>query len=76
MVQTALPIKNKKSSGNRSESAKAVGLSCTDDVVTLQFLSDASAWGQPLRQIRLDRKVAEELSRLLNDELEYEWKWD
>lgn len=52
-----------------SEFAEAVGLSSENEIVTLRFMEGAQ-WGQYARQIRLDRKLAERLSRLLNDELE------
>lgn len=76
MVQVALPLKNQQRPVYRAlESAQVVGLSCDEEAVTLRFLADTKQWGQAVRQIRLDRKVAEELSRLLNYELEPEWKF-
>jgi hypothetical protein len=51
------------------EGAEVVGLSCEDETVTLRFMSKAGAWGQPARQVRIDRRLAEQLSRLLLDEL-------
>jgi hypothetical protein len=76
MVQVALPLKNQsRQASAATEEAQVVGLTCEQDTVTLQFLDDGSAWGQRVRQIRLDRSVAEELSRLLNYELEDEFKF-
>jgi hypothetical protein len=53
-----------------TEEAGAIGLRCEDSVVTLRFMPQGSGWGQPARQVRIDRKLAEQLSRLLADELE------
>jgi hypothetical protein len=47
----------------------AVGVRCEDSVVTFRFLADKT-WGQRARQVRLDRRLAEQLSRLLMDELD------
>jgi hypothetical protein len=57
------------------EEAEAVGLSADDDVVTLRFIGQVK-WGESAaRQVRLDRKLAEQLTRLLNDELDtYTWE--
>jgi len=52
-----------------AEFAEAVGLSSDNDVVTLRFMSN-SRWGQAPRQVQLDRRMAEQLSTLLNYELD------
>lgn len=49
--------------------AEAVGLSCDDETVTLRFM-DGSRWGQRAREVHLDKRLAEELSRILNYELD------
>jgi len=69
MVQTALPLKNARgASYSLPESAEVVGVTSEERGVMLRFL-DHATWGRPVRQVRLDRKLAEELTRLLNDEL-------
>ena len=71
MVQTVLPLKGSRRPAQAfREEAKAVGLTCEQDTVTLRFLGDDQLWGQPARQVRLDRQLAEQLSRLLNDEFD------
>ena len=50
-------------------SAQAVGLLYDDDAVTLRFM-ETLEWGRPSRQVRLGRDVAEQLRRLLADELD------
>jgi hypothetical protein len=71
VTQTKIRIaRPERTSKYDAEFAEAVGLSYQDDVITLRFL-DSSKWGKPARQVRLDRSVAEQLSRLLNYELEY-----
>jgi hypothetical protein len=52
------------------ETAQVVGLRCEDRVVTIRFLAQGTQWGESVRQISLDRQLAEQLSRLLADELE------
>lgn len=73
MVQSILPFAgNKPETLIRSEieTAQIVGLRCEDRVVTIRFMSQGTQWGEAARQIRLDRHLAEQLSRLLADELE------
>lgn len=71
MTQKPLPLKNyHQPAVSFPETAQAVGLRCEDQVVTLRFMAGDTIWGQPARQVRLDRKLAEELSRLLANELE------
>lgn len=53
-----------------TEDAGAIGLKCENSVVTLRFMAEGTVWGQPARQVRIDRRLAEQLSRLLADELE------
>jgi hypothetical protein len=50
-------------------SAEAIGLAYDDEAVTLRFM-ETLEWGRPVQQVRLDRRLAEQLTRLLNDELE------
>jgi hypothetical protein len=69
VTQTKLKLKNNQSHKRYvPEFAEAVGLSCEDEVVTLRFLG-AVNWGEQTRQVLLDRNLAEQLSRLLNEEL-------
>lgn len=71
MTQTKLRLKNSQAGGVKvSDYAEVVGLSCEDEVVTLRFMPQGAAWGQPARLVRLDRKLAEQLSQLLNYELD------
>jgi hypothetical protein len=72
MVQKVLPLKRyNQATVELPETAQAVGLRCEDSVVTLRFMAEETArWGQPARLVRIDRKLAEQLSRLLADELE------
>jgi len=71
MTQTKLRLKERRNvSEKASEYAEVVGLTYEDEVVTLRFMPVRSAWGQPARQVRLDRKLAEQLSQLLNYELD------
>lgn len=51
------------------EFAEAVGLTFGNDVFTFRFVGD-KRWGQGTRQVTIDRHLAEQLTRLLNDELE------
>jgi hypothetical protein len=70
MTQTKLRLKNNRSVKREApEFAEAIGLTCEDEVITLRFIGDAH-WGQRTRQVRLDKNLAEQLSRLLNDELD------
>jgi len=68
-----LEVKGHKDISRNREFAEAVGLSSEDEIVTLRFVENAS-WGRPARLIQIDRKVAEQLTRLLNDELD-DAKW-
>ena len=71
MTQTKLRLKERRAvSEKSSEYAEVVGLTCEDEVVTLRFMQERSPWGQSARQVRLDRKLAEQLSQLLNYELD------
>jgi hypothetical protein len=71
MTQTKLRLKERRAKSEKAtEFAEVVGLSCEDEVVTLRFMQERNAWGQPARQVRLDRKLAEQLSQLLNYELD------
>ena len=71
MVQKVLPFKGYRAEALlQPETAQAVGLKCEDQVVTLRFMADGTRWGESARQIKLDRRLAEQLSRLLADELE------
>jgi len=70
MTQTKMLLKTKVQSDRYAKDfAEAVGLTCNDQEVTLRFLGDAK-WGQKARYIKLHRHLAEELSRLLNYELD------
>jgi hypothetical protein len=71
-MQETLPLRNyNQSRPIPSEVAQVVGLRCEDQVVTLRFMAaEMPDWGEPTRQVRLDRKLAEQLSRLLADELQ------
>jgi hypothetical protein len=74
MTQTRMRIaKDRNKKRYDTQFAEVVGLSSENEVVTLRFTQDGE-WGQCARQICLDRKLAERLSRLLNDELE-DSKW-
>lgn len=70
MQRTLSLLEVESSASVTNEAAQVVGLRCDDDVVTLRFMGDPTSWGQPARLIKLDRKVAEQLSRILNDELD------
>jgi len=71
MTQGVLPFKRyRKGTEASPEKVEVVGLTYEDEMVTLRFMSGDLQWGQPARQIRIDRKLAEELSRLLANELE------
>ncbi len=74
MTQRTLPLKNNQRLRPATEEATAVGLSCENQVVTLRFLGQTS-WGEAARQVRIDRTLAEQLARLLRDELE-DSSWD
>lgn len=41
-----------------------------DEGIVLRFLSSAPEWGSPVKEIRMDFDLAEQLQRLLADELE------
>jgi hypothetical protein len=64
-----LKVRSRSDVGSDQGFAEAVGLSSQDEILTLRFVETAK-WGQPARQVQIDRKVAEQLSRLLNDELD------
>jgi hypothetical protein len=64
-----LRLKSDRTKRYVPEFAEAVGLTTEDQFVTLRFLS-GSAFGEQARQVKIDRAVAEQLIRLLNDELE------
>jgi hypothetical protein len=68
-----LEVKKHRGISRNREFAEAVGLSSHDEIVTLRFVENVS-WGKPARLIQIDRKVAEQLTRLLNDELD-DAKW-
>ena len=70
MTQTRLKLTTKSKKVNHvPEFCEAVGLSSDEEVVTIHFMR-SPGWGGQTRQVRLDRSVAEQLIRLLNDELE------
>jgi hypothetical protein len=62
-------LKNDRQGRYVPEFAEAVGLTTEDDYVTLRFVGGRQ-WGEQARQVKIDRSVAEQLVRLLNDELE------
>lgn len=56
------------------EFAEAIDLTCDEQEVVLRFLGDTK-WGQQARSIRINRQLAEELSKLLNYELDItDWR--
>ncbi len=70
MTQTKILLKMPQTNERyEPDFAEAIGLTCTDQEVTLRFLGDAK-WGHQARNIRIDRSLAEELSKLLNYELD------
>jgi hypothetical protein len=70
MTQKRLKVRsNQTASTQMSDTATAVGLAYDDDIVTLRFM-ETLKWGRPVRQVKLDRNLAEQLNRLLTDELE------
>ena len=76
MTQTRMQIGSRRTKAKyQPQFAEVVGLSSEKEVLTLRFTQDAE-WGQEAHHIRLDRKLAERLSRLLNDELDdYKWSY-
>jgi hypothetical protein len=70
MTQSRLKLVTKsKNISHVPEFCEAVGLSSENEVVTLRFMH-SPGWGGRTKQISLDRTVAEQLIRLLNDELD------
>jgi hypothetical protein len=69
MTQTKMRLKSDRTGRYVPEFAEAVGLSTEDQYVTLRFVGSRQ-WGEQTRQVRIERSVAEQLVRLLNDELE------
>ena len=70
MTQTALPLRNYQEFGEMiGDTAEAIGLTCEADIMTLRFMANNSAWGSPLREITIDKDLAEKLSQMLHDEL-------
>ena len=69
MTQTKMRLKNYQQRRYVPEFAEAVGLTSEDEFVTLRFIGSRQ-WGEQARQVRIERSVAEQLVRLLNDELE------
>jgi hypothetical protein len=70
MVQTTLNLSGRQPTWPvRATRAQAVGLLYDDEAVTLRFM-ETLEWGRPPRQVKLGRELAEELRRLLSDELE------
>ncbi len=69
MTQTKLRLKSDPGTRYVPEFAEAIGLTCEDEMLTLRFVGNAQ-WGGSARQVRIDKKLAEQLLRLLNDELE------
>jgi hypothetical protein len=69
MTQTKMRLKSDRTKRNFPEFAEAVGLSTEDKFVTLRFIAGLE-WGEPARQVTIERGVAEQLIRLLNDELQ------
>ncbi len=52
------------------DSAMVVALDQEEDQqITLRFIMDGLSWGGPAKQVRLERDMAEQLVRLLADEL-------
>jgi hypothetical protein len=70
MTQTALKLDSKASARAAGPATtEIVGLLYDDESVTLRFMETLD-WGQPVRQVKLGRDLAEQLQRLLSDELE------
>lgn len=70
MTQTKLKLATKSKKVNHvPEFWEAVGLSSDQDLVTIRFMR-SPGWGGQTKQVTLDRGVAEQLIRMLNDELE------
>ena len=69
MTQTKMRLKSDQSKRYMPEFAEAVGLSSEEDFLTLRFIGNPQ-WGEKARQVRIDKQVAEQLLRLLNDELD------
>ncbi len=58
-------------SGVLSGAAGVVALDRREDQeIILRFLDAAPGWGSPVKEIRMDFDLAEQLQRLLTDELE------
>jgi hypothetical protein len=70
MEQKLLAIKaNRSANSNKGIGAVTIDRRGDEEIV-LRFLGKRLAWGQSARQVRLDMGLAEELCRLLNDELD------
>jgi hypothetical protein len=70
MTQTRLKLATKSKKVNHiTEFCEAVGLSSDEEAVTIRFMR-SPGWGGQTRQVTLERSVAEQLIRMLNDELE------
>jgi hypothetical protein len=69
MTQTKMRLRSETKERYVPEFAEAVGLTTEDEYVTLRFMG-GSTWGEKSRQVRIEKQVAEQLVRLLNDELE------
>lgn len=72
MTQLQIPIKRTEIGGKPSPvdplHADAVELSYRDDVMVIRFVRDPR-WGRTTRTVLIDRSVADDLTRLLNQEL-------
>ncbi|HSH31939.1 MAG TPA: hypothetical protein VK963_04710 [Candidatus Saccharimonadales bacterium] len=72
MEQNRLPLTQSEHEGwsKMEPSAGVVAIDREDDRdIILRFLSKSVAWGEP-RMVRIDVGLAEQLRRLLHDELE------
>jgi hypothetical protein len=69
MTQTKIRLTSGQTKRNVPVFAEAIGLTCEDEMLTLRFMGNVN-WGEQARQVRIDKKLAEQLLRLLNDELE------
>lgn len=73
MEQSTLPLTRCQGEQSRiaSPSAGEVAIDRDDDRdLILRFLSKSVTWGEPSRLVRIDLRLAEQLWRLLEDELE------
>ena len=70
MTQVKMKLRSRNSEHKTvSEAASSIGLSWTGQEVVLRFMPNES-WGGAARQVKIDQTLAEQLSQLLNYELD------